>query len=102
MDEQNATQSAEQAENEVQRKVLKRDEVLALLHDCYELLSNRLCAPMDADELTFLNYSFKLADVYSDLQNAKDVSTVDAIGFKYEECEEEETDEDEEEYEDEE
>ena len=68
---------------EEERKLLTRDEVLALLHDVYEHLSNTKYVELTHAALEMVQLSLKLADVYSDLQGAKNISEVGAIGFEY-------------------
>ena len=79
-----------------ERKLITRDEVLTLMHDCYEILRKARSGELTQSGTEFLNYTLKLADVYSDLQGAKNISEVSAIGFEYEEAEESEDEEGEE------
>ena len=70
-----------------ERKLLTRDEVLALLHDVYEHLSNTKYIELTQSALEMVQLSLKLADIYSDLQGSKNISEVGAIGFEYIESE---------------
>ena len=82
-----------------ERKLLTRDEVLALLHDCYEYLSQTKYVEMTAQTRDSVLMSLRLAEAYGELQGSKNVSGVGAIGFQYlepEDVEKEDEDGDEE------
>lgn len=82
-------------EKQAERKQLTRADVLERLKECWELLDFER-EELSKDEDDKIQYNLKLADLFSDLQGAKEITNVNAIGFEYEEesgCENEEEEE---------
>ena len=93
------TKKSESAAGTGENKQLTRGEVLQLLRMCWlRLMENG--GKRSADDIeSFLHYSMKLALTFDHLEESGEESSVQAIGFRYED--EEEDFEDEEEDEDE-
>lgn len=78
------------------KKELTRGEVLQLLRVCWSrLMKNGGKRSTDNIE-SFLHYSMKLALTFDHVEESGEESSVQAIGFRYEEEEEEAEDEEEE------
>ena len=75
-------------EKQTERKQLTRADVLERLKECWELLDFGR-EELSKEEDDKIQYNLKLADLFSDLQGAKEISSVNAIGFEYEEESEE-------------
>lgn len=71
-------------EKQAERKQLTRADVLERLKECWELLDFER-EELSKDEDDKIQYNLKLADLFSDLQGAKEITNVNAIGFEYEE-----------------
>lgn len=71
-------------EKQTERKQLTRADVLERLKECWELLDFGR-EELSKEEDDKIQYNLKLADLFSDLQGAKEISSVNAIGFEYEE-----------------
>ncbi len=71
-------------ERQTERKQLTRADVLERLKECWELLDFER-EELSKDEDDKIQYNLKLADLFSDLQGAKEITNVNAIGFEYEE-----------------
>ena len=79
-------------EKERERRELTRGDVLERLREVWELVR------LDGRELTsaqseLVSYNLKLAALFSELQDARNFSSVDAIGFRIEDDEDESEDE---------
>ncbi len=79
-------------EKERERRELTRGEVLERLREVWELVR------LDGRELTsaqseLVSYNLKLAALFSELQDARNFSSVDAIGFRIDDDEDESEDE---------
>lgn len=92
------TKKSESAAGTGENKQLTRGEVLQLLRVCWlRLMENG--GKRSADDIeSFLHYSMKLALTFDNLEEPDEESSVQAIGFHYEE---EEAEDEEEETEDE-
>lgn len=92
------TKKSESAAGTGENKKLTRGEVLQLLRVCWlRLMENG--GKRSADDIeSFLHYSMKLALTFDNLEEPDEESSVQAIGFHYEE---EEAEDEEEETEDE-
>lgn len=79
-------------EKERERRELTRGEVLERLREVWALVR------LDGRELTsaqseLVSYNLKLAALFSELQDARNFSSVDAIGFRIDDDEDESEDE---------
>lgn len=79
-------------EKERERRELTLGEVLERLREVWELVR------LDGRELTsaqseLVSYNLKLAALFSELQDARNFSSVDAIGFRIDDDEDESEDE---------
>ena len=79
-------------EKEREWRELTRGEVLERLREVWELVR------LDGRELTsaqseLVSYNLKLAALFSELQDARNFSSVDAIGFRIDDDEDESEDE---------
>ncbi len=92
------TKKSESAAGTGENKELTRGEVLQLLRVCWSRLMENGGKRSIDDLESFLHYSMKLALTFDNLEEPDEESSVQAIGFRYEE---EEAEDEEEETEDE-
>lgn len=92
------TKKSESAAGTGENKQLTRGEVLQLLRVCWSRLMENGGKRSIDDLESFLHYSMKLALTFDDVEEPDEESSVQAIGFHYEE---EEAEDEEEETEDE-
>lgn len=70
-------------EKQTERKQLTRADVLERLKECWELLDFGR-EELSKDEDDKIQYNLRLADLFGELQGAKEITSVNAIGFEYE------------------